>query len=30
MEIVDKINSYEVDAKEWPLKNVYMKVVVIE
>lgn len=30
MEVVDKINHYEVDEKEWPKQNVLMKVVVLE
>ncbi len=30
MNVVDKINSLEVDGTEWPLENVYMKVVIIE
>jgi len=30
MSVVDKINKLEVDGSEWPLENVYMKVVVLE
>ena len=30
MSVVDKINKLEVDASEWPIENVYMKVEVIE
>lgn len=30
MNVVDKINKLEVDSSEWPLENVYMKVVIIE
>ncbi len=30
MEVVDKINHYEVDEKEWPKQNILMKVVVLE
>lgn len=30
MEVVDKINYYEVDEKEWPKQNILMKVVVLE
>lgn len=30
MNVIDKINQLEVDGSEWPLKNVYMKVEIIE
>ena len=30
MNVIDKINKLEVDASEWPIENVYMKVEVIE
>ena len=30
MDVVDKINSVETDEREWPIKNVKMKVIVLE
>lgn len=30
MSVVDKINKVKVDGSEWPLENIYMKVVIIE
>ncbi len=30
MSVVDKINKLEVDGSEWPLENVYMKIVIVE
>jgi len=30
MDVVDQINALEVDGSEWPIENVYMKVVVLE
>lgn len=30
MEVVDQINALEVDGSEWPIENVYMKVIVLE
>ncbi len=30
MSVVDRINKLEVDGSEWPIENVYMKVVILE
>ncbi len=30
MDVVDQINTLEVDGTEWPIENVYMKVIVLE
>ena len=30
MDVVDAINALEVDGSEWPLENVFMKVVIVE
>lgn len=30
MEVVDKINSYKVDQREWPIENIPMKVILLD
>lgn len=30
MSVIDKINKVKVDGSEWPIENIYMKVVIIE
>lgn len=30
MNVIDKINQVKVDGSEWPIENIYMKVVIIE